>query len=63
VEALESRTLCGPQHSRDLDVERVAGRRRLAGIELEVLGDRLDLVAERLQQRPVRQIDRQHDSR
>ena len=52
--------LGGPQDALDLHGERVAGRRLGAGVDLELLGDRRDRIAERVQQRSVRQGCREH---
>jgi hypothetical protein len=46
VEVLESRGFGRAQDSLDLDLERVVGRRLIAAVDLELLGDRGDLVAE-----------------
>ena len=60
MEAVEPRGLGGSQDTLDLDVERIVGRGLLAGVDLELLRHRLDLVTESLQQCPICQVGREH---
>jgi hypothetical protein len=62
VKAVESRGGGGAEDPVDLAIERVAGRRRIVAVDLELLGDRLDLISEHRQQRAVRQIGWQDPS-
>jgi hypothetical protein len=60
VEAVEARGLGGSQDSIDLDVEHGVGRGLIGRVDLELLGHRLDVVTERLQQCPICQVGREH---
>jgi hypothetical protein len=60
VETVEAGVVCRAQHPGDLVIQRVAGRWLRSGVDLEVLRDRVDVVAQRLDQRFVGEVGR-HD--
>ena len=56
VEAIPAAGVGLPDDAGHLCVEAVVRRRSVAGVELEILGDGLDLVAERFDQRTVGEV-------
>jgi hypothetical protein len=56
VKAVKAGGLSGAKDAVDLVLERVAGRGRGVGVHLEVLRDRADVVAERIEQRAIGEL-------
>jgi len=63
MEALPAARVRLSQGARDLRVEAVVGRGLVAGVELEVLGDDLDLILERVDERAVGEVGGQDGAR
>jgi hypothetical protein len=61
MEALEPRHLGLPHDPSELRLEAVVGARLIAGVDLELLSAGLDALTERLDQRRVSELRRQHD--
>jgi hypothetical protein len=62
MEAAEAARVGRPRDPVELEREVVVGRRLVAGVDLELLRDRIDAVAEDVEQRPIGRFSGKDDA-